>query len=269
MTAPGTVVFDLDGVIYLDKEGIPGAGAALTRLQDAGWHLRYATNNAMKSPETVVEHIAQRTGFEAVLEDAVTSAVSAARYAAKRHRSVAVVGADQLRSVLEGEGLSVDVSGATAVVVGLDTDLTYTTIDQAARLIRDGAEFIATNTDSTIPTPTGLSPGAGAVVAAIREASGVKPIDCGKPSHHFSTLIESTVSAHPVWMVGDRPNTDIALARAAGWNAILTLTGVVADPSEVPTEWTPDHIVDSIADVPAIILETMRLPQSDEGIMNS
>lgn len=269
MEPKGTVVFDLDGVLYLDTEGIPGAGEALTRLQDGGWHLRWATNNATKSPQTVVEHIAARTGFEAAVADAVTSAVSAAHYASGRHDSVAVVGADELRSVLDGFGLEVDQPDATAVVVGLDRELTYATIDKAARLIRSGAEFIATNTDSTFPTPTGLSPGAGTVVAAVREASGVEPIDCGKPSAHFSNLVESTLTARPVWMVGDRPNTDIALARAAGWNAILTLTGVVNDPAEVPPEWAPDHVVGSIAEVPDIVLGSMPLPRSQQGIMQA
>ena len=254
MRSPGTVVFDLDGVLYLDKQGIPGAADALRALEDAGWALRFATNNSTKAADSVARHIKERTGFEVSPSDAVSSAMSAASYAAKRHRSVAVVGSDQLRETLALTGLDVDGADPTAVVVGLDLALTYQTIDRASKLIRGGAEFIATNMDSTYPTPTGLAPGAGTVVAAVREASGAEPVDCGKPSREFAKLIMATISTKDVWMVGDRPETDIALAKSSGWTSVLTLTGVIRDPDLVPARFRADHVIRSVALLPGLIL---------------
>ena len=265
MSRAGTVVLDLDGVLYLDSQGVAGARDALERLTGEGWDLRYATNNSTKTAATVALHIKERTGFDASPADAVTSAMSAARYAADHHRSVAVVGSDQLRHALEEAGLDVDTGSPTGVVVGLDRFLTYDTIDRASRLIRNGAEFIATNTDSTYPTPTGLAPGAGTVVAAVREASGATPVDCGKPSKHFAGLVEATIRAEPVWMVGDRPETDLALAIGSGWTPVLTLSGVTKSADDVPRHWRPIHVIETIADLPALILGDTPVDASGGG----
>jgi HAD superfamily hydrolase (TIGR01450 family) len=195
--------------------------------------------------------------------------MAAAAFAASTARSAIVVGSDALRSEVEAAGVRVvdDRSAPPdAVIVGLDTDLTYRDIDRAAKAIRAGAAFIATNVDPTYPTPHGLAPGAGAIVAAVAIASGSTPISCGKPSEVFSALIMDKLppgGGRPVWVVGDRPDTDIALAKAHGWSSILVLSGVTAADDEVPPEYTPDAIAASIAEVPAII--DASLARTDAG----
>jgi glycerol 3-phosphatase-2 len=259
MTPKGVVVLDLDGVLYLDSHGVPGAGEALRRLEGAGWRLLFATNNSTKTPAIVARHIRERTGFAARREDAVTSAMAAATFAASTARSALVVGSDALRSEVEAAGVRVVDTGPTspdAVIVGLDTGVTYRDIDRAARAIRAGAAFIATNVDPTYPTPDGLAPGAGSIVAAVATASGAHPISCGKPGEVFSALILEKLPSgggHPVWVVGDRPDTDIALAKAHAWSSVLVLSGVTTADDEVPPEYTPDAIAASIVEVPAII----------------
>lgn len=263
----GTVVFDLDGVLYLDSQGVPGAGEALAEIASMGWQMLYATNNSTKTPDTVADHILARTGFRASGTDAVTSAGSAARYVAEHHTTAHVVGSPAITAMLKDAGVSTSDDVPGAVVVGLDLALSYDSIDRAARFIRAGSEFIATNIDSTYPTPTGLSPGAGSIVAAVREASGTEPVNCGKPTSIFMDLVTdmlvtdgmvpgSSQQHTNVWMVGDRPETDIAMAKAGGWTSVLTLTGVTASPDDVPERFTPDHVLATVSDLPRLLTQS-------------
>lgn len=252
----GTVILDLDGVVYLDAEGIPGAGDALSDLEDDGWQLLYATNNSTKTQEMVAGHIEERTGFRASAAAAITSGMAAGRYIAGRHRTAAVVGSRALAETVSSYGVTVVDSGAPdAVVVGLDLEVSYGKIDRAARAIRSGAEFVATNVDNTYPTPTGLAPGAGSIVAAIAAAADATPISCGKPSQMMIELLADEIATNNVWVVGDRPETDLALARAGGWRGVLVLTGVVTSADAVPHHLAPHHVVDSIADVPTLLTQ--------------
>ncbi|HSJ70759.1 MAG TPA: HAD-IIA family hydrolase [Acidimicrobiia bacterium] len=255
----GTVVFDLDGVLYLDSEGVPGARDALEACVEAGWRPLYATNNSTKTADIVVRHIFERTGFRADPRSAVTSAMSAARHVASIGRDALVVGSDAIEHELLARGvLIVDHDSSLsarpdAVVVGLDRAISYERIDRAARAIRAGSSFVATNIDTTYPTPSGLAPGAGTIVAAIAAASGVDPVDCGKPTAHFGSLIVDMIEPGSVVVVGDRPETDIALGIAYGWTTVLVLTGVTSVLDDLSTSHTPDHVIDSVADLPALL----------------
>ena len=251
----GTVVLDLDGVVYLDAQGIPGAGQALASLAERGVALRYATNNSSKTASDVVRHIEQRTGFRADPSSVVTSSQATAVYVAERFSRAAVVGPPALERELLAHGVDVvPTDAADAVVVGLDRHLTYETIDEAARAIRAGAAFVASNTDSTYPTPTGLAPGAGTIVAALATASGRDPVVCGKPTPIFAEALTSQIAPVPVWMVGDRIETDIALGHSQGWVTVLVLTGVTDAPDVDDLGVRPHHIIPSIADLPELVL---------------
>lgn len=248
-------MLDLDGVLYLDTSGIPGARGALEELVDRGWRLVYATNNSTKTRDVVARHIAERTGFSADPDDAVTSAMAAAAHLAGTVASAGVVGSTAIRSELRRVGIDVvDLRDAPeAVVVGLDRSLTYDTVDRAARAIRGGARFVATNRDATYPTPTGLAPGAGMIVAAVATASGVEPVSCGKPERPFAELVTARIGEGPVVIVGDRPETDLALGRDRGWTTVLALSGVTRDPDEVPDDLRPDHVIASIVELTGVL----------------
>lgn len=259
---PGTIVFDLDGVVYLDGIGITGAGNTLGALADFGVHILFATNNSTRSAEAAAANIHRQTGYEASSDQVVTSSMAAAHYVAARHRSALVVGPPALEATLVEEGVQIvnhPDDAPDSVVVGLDRHITYERIDRAARAIRAGASFVATNVDPTYPTPTGLAPGAGAIVAAIEVASGAEPTSCGKPGEVFAELITDRVVEGPVWVVGDRLDTDIALATAQGWSSILVLTGVTTPDDSIPPALRPDFITESIADLP----ELLGVPRGD------
>ena len=258
--AVGTIVFDLDGVVYHGNEALPGAGRALHALSDLGWRLVMATNNSTRSPAEVAAKIDALTGYPATAVHVVTSALAAASYVQGRSETAFIVGEPALEDAVRGVGIAVvdDWREADTVVVGVDFDISYDTMDGAAKAIRSGAAFVATNTDATYPTPDGLSIGSGAIVAAIATASGCQPTVCGKPERPMRSLIAEHVTGPEVWVVGDRPETDVAMAVAEGWRSILPLTGVTSDTSGRALSHEPDFIVSSIGDVPAVITQHAR-----------
>lgn len=251
----GTIVFDLDGVLYVDREGVPGAGDALRALQGAGFELVYATNNATKTPDTVVRHLEERTGFTADPDAVVTSAMAAAEYLRGMVSSVFVLGSELLAATLAEASVASteDWRNAEAVVVGLDLRLSYERLATASLAVRNGALLVATNVDETYPTPEGLKPGAGSIVAAVATAGGVDPVVCGKPNPPMRELVRRLVDDGPVWVVGDRPETDIALGALEGWSTVLVLTGVHSGPTD-DLEWQPDIVLDSVAELPQRLL---------------
>lgn len=253
----GTIVCDLDGVLYIDKEGVPGAAAALRRLERQGFHLLFVTNNSTKTAETVVEHVAARTGYEVDIDAVVTSAMATATYLTGRARCCLVLGGPGLVHTLERFDFEVteDWARADAVVTGLDLDLSYSRLTAAMSAIRNGAVFVATNTDDTYPTPDGLRPGGGSIAAAVATAGGRDPVVCGKPHEPIRRLVRERLVPGPVWTVGDRPETDLAMGRAEGWSKVLVLSGVTGDAAATPDDLRPDLVVDTIVDLPEALAE--------------
>ena len=240
MRAIGTVVCDLDGVIYLGNELIPGADRALEQLRSSGWQTLFCTNNSSRTPEQAAEKLRRLTRLPIEPDETVSSAQAAASVVAGQVGSAYVLGGPGVHGALEAVGVAVvtDWRGAEAVVVGLDIDLTYDVLRDASLAVRAGARFVATNLDPAFPTPTGLWPGAGALVAAVAAASGQEPLAAGKP---FSPMIE---------LLRSRIDTDLAMGKAAGWLTAGVLTGVVADESEIPDSLAPDVLLPSIAGLP-------------------
>jgi len=252
---PKTFVFDLDGVVYIDHMGVPGAGETLTFLDRAGHQVLFATNNSSRAVDAVVENIRERTGFEARPEAVITSGLAAADLLRGGAEVCLVLGSRGLERTLEDAGiaLTADHTAATTLVVGLDRGLSYDRLAGAVLAVRRGARFVATNDDATYPMPDGLYPGCGAIVAAVERATGATPIVCGKPHTPMRTLIERKIEHADVWMVGDRPGTDLALAASAGWGKILVLTGVAGLDDELDPNLRPDHTLESIAGLGALV----------------
>ena len=245
---------DLDGVVYLLGQPIPGAGRALSDLEAAGYAVLFVTNNSTRAPGATAARVAALTGYPAVPRQVIGSAAAAVTLlkAGAGAGPVLVVGGAGIRQALAAAGVSEtdDPHAAAAVIVGLDIGISYERLRDAVTAVRNGARFIATNTDATYPTPDGLWPGAGAMVAAIEVAAGVRPEIAGKPYSPIRQLIRERLEPGPVWVVGDRPETDLAMARAEGWTSVLVLTGVVADPHGIAEEHRPDLILPSLAELP-------------------
>ncbi len=207
----GTLVCDLDGVVYLGDEGIAGSGPALEALAEADIDLLYVTNNSTKTPDEVAAKIARTTGYAADPGSVVTSGIVTASRLSGLARTALVVGGRAIDVALESVGIEVtDVwQEAEAVVVGLDFGVNYDKLAGATQALRNGALFYATNTDSTYPTPDGLLPGGGVMAGALAIASDIEPVVSGKPEPEMQSYIAQRAHS-PILVVGDRPETDAA-----------------------------------------------------------
>jgi len=252
---PKTFVFDLDGVVYVDHAGVPGAGEALTALDRAGHQVLFATNNSSRGVDTVIENIRSRTGYRAEVEAVVTSGLAAADLLSDGAETCFVFGSEELEETLVAEGVEVtrDHTLATAVLVGFDRGLSYGRLTSAVLAVRRGARLIATNDDATYPSEEGLCPGTGALVAAVERATGISAVVCGKPNPPMQRLIERRIEHPEVWMVGDRAETDLALADRAGWGKILVLSGVTGPDGTSVSAPPPHHTISSIAELETLM----------------
>lgn len=230
---------DLDGVVYVGTEPVAHAAEALAAARATGMRLAFVTNNAARRPETVAAQLTQ-LGVIASATEVVTSAQAAARLLADRLPSgarVLVVGGEGLVAALAERGL-VPVTGAdqepAAVVSGFHPDVGWRLLAEGAYAVAAGLPWVASNVDPTIPMPRGLAPGNGALVAAIRMATGREPVVAGKPESpiHLEAILRT--GARRPMVVGDRLDTDIEGAARARTDSLLVLTGVTA-PLELVT----------------------------------
>ncbi|GAB7189296.1 HAD hydrolase-like protein [Kineococcus sp. NUM-3379] len=246
------VLLDLDGVVYIGPDAVPGAAQHLQHARGTGARLVFVTNNASRPPETVAEHL-RDLGVDCAADDVVTSAQAAAhhlRTSLPAGSPVLRIGGAGLTRALQEEGL-VPVDSLeeqpVAVVQGFSPDLTWRHLAEATRAVRSGLPWVATNLDLTVPVVGGPAPGNGTLVGAVRTASGVEPHVVGKPEPALFTEAVRRCSAERPLVVGDRLDTDLEGARRAGMPGLLVLTGVSgvrellqAHPGERPTQVARD-----------------------------
>ncbi len=225
------VLCDLDGVVWLAREAIPGTPTAIERLRASGRRVLFVTNNSVS---TVGEQEAALLdiGIPAV-GDVVTSAQAAASLIDPGDR-VLVCGGPGVTEAVRGRRAELvpfsEAPSAQAVVVGLDRTFDFSRLSATSAAVRDGARFVATNADPTFPTPTGVTPGAGSIVAAVATAAGCDPVIAGKPHRPMADLVSRVCgprfSAETAIMVGDRWSTDGAFADVIGCVFALVRSGV-------------------------------------------
>jgi 4-nitrophenyl phosphatase len=240
------LILDGDGVLWRESEPIGDLAAvfqAISRMQLA---VTIATNNAMN---TVDEYLVKLRGLGVALEpwQIVTAGEATADTLASefpRRGSVFVVGEHGLRHALRERGFDVRVDSVlplefVAVIAGIDQEFSYAKLQSASTLVRAGIPFYGTNPDPTFPTPHGLVPGAGAILAAIAAASGRQPAVVGKPSPLLFQIAarRMKLGAENLLVVGDRLETDIAGGQAFGARTALVLSGVSTE--EQAAAWRP------------------------------
>ncbi|HEX6286039.1 MAG TPA: HAD-IIA family hydrolase [Acidimicrobiia bacterium] len=253
-----TVLCDLDGVIYRGRSVLPGVPDALTRLRDADIDIFYITNNSTRTPAAGAEKVRALTGIDVDESQILTSSLAAVSVLEPEDGPVLVVGEAGVSDAVARAGLeeTEDPGLARAVLVGLARHIDYDLLGRAMGAILSGARFIATNDDATFPTENGFMPGAGAIVAAIAASTSTEPIVAGKPHPPMRQLIRSR-GVGAAWVIGDRPDTDIAIAREEpDWRSILVLTGVAGD-EDVGVSGA-DHVV---ADFPTAVDLVLSAPR--------
>lgn len=248
-------ILDLDGVLWRGESPLPGAAEFLDRLRGRGARLVLATNNATASPASVVRRL-RRFGARAQTGEVLTSALAAAAYleaSLPSQSPVFAIGEAPLRAALAQKGFRlVDrADGAQAVVVGLDRRVNWRKLSEATLALRSGALFVGTNPDPTFPNERGLVPGNGALLAALRAASGRDPTIVGKPESHLfrSALAMLGTTPRETVVVGDRLDTDILGGQRAGLRTALVLTGVTRREALTASSATPDWVFDGLPDL--------------------
>lgn len=249
----------MDGVLWRGAQALPGLADFFDFLFEREISFVLATNNSRNTPEDYMHKLASMgvTGItpgHIVTSGTATAITLQAQYPAGTR--VYVVGGRGLKQLLSDAGFHLVAAGAELVVCGIDFDLTYDKLKTAALLIRGGARFIGTNPDSSFPSPEGLVPGAGSILALIESASGCAPTIIGKPERGMfeAALRQTGAQAAETLMIGDRIGTDIIGAQALGIQTALVMTGVETDASLRASKTQPDRV---FAGLPELI-EALR-----------
>lgn len=234
---------DLDGVMWLGDEPIAGSAGAVRRLREAGDEVVFVTNNS-SSPVGEVEAKLARHGVEAA-GAVLTSAMAAATLVGRGDRVLVCGGPGIVEAVAGAGAVVVEEGPADVVIVGFTRAFDFDLLARASAAVRAGARLVGTNGDPTYPTPAGQVPGGGAILAAVAAASGVPPTVAGKPHPPMADLVRARLG--PVtWMVGDRPDTDGAMARVLGCRFGLVHSGVTA-PEGATGDVVPDRVAPDLA----------------------
>jgi 4-nitrophenyl phosphatase len=273
-----TWILDLDGVVWLGAEPIPGAVDAVRRVHAAGERVLFLTNN---SSAPIGDYVAKLAGLGIPAEagDVVTSAQAAARLLEPGTTALVCAGPG-VDEALRARGVATVREGrADAVVVGWHTDFDYARLTAAFRAVHAGARLIGTNDDATYPTPDGLLPGGGSILAAVATAAGIEAEIAGKPHAPMAALVrerlaldglpfdgtqlESTQSGSTqsgstqsgstqsgsrarTILVGDRMSTDGLMAARLHVPFALVLTGVTRA-ADLPVTPVPAFVADDLA----------------------
>lgn len=221
---------DLDGTLYRGPDAVPGAVEAVRAAADRGVPTVYVTNNASRSPADVAAQLSG-LGFPAREQDVRTSAQAGAAMLVEHlpgGAAVLVVGTASLADLVREGGLRVVDAGdaADAVIQGHSPDTGWRLLAEATAAVRAGAFWVATNVDPTLPTERGPMPGNGSMVGVVRIATGAEPRVAGKPAARLLAEAQAAASSTRPLVVGDRLDTDIEGATAAGAPSLLVMTGV-------------------------------------------
>jgi HAD superfamily hydrolase (TIGR01458 family) len=247
-------LLDLDGVMYVGEEPIAGAPEAVAAFRDAGLGLRFVTNTTERSRAQTIAKV-ERMGLAPADDEVVTPAALARRHCLDAgHRTVALIMNDEVKA--DFEGLEQVDEGADAVIMGdLGESFGFEILNRAFRMVMDGAELVALQKNRFWMAESGLSLNAGPFVAAIEYATGQEAVVVGKPSASFFELVLQGLGADAAdaAMVGDDVETDVGGAIRAGLAGILVRTGKYREDFVAASGITPTAVVDSIADVPALL----------------
>ncbi|MDY7100664.1 MAG: HAD-IIA family hydrolase [Actinomycetota bacterium] len=243
---------DMDGVLVHEGVAIDGAADFLERLTELERPFLVLTNNSIYTRRDLSARLAH-AGLE-VPEDRIwTSAIATAQFLSMQmpNASAYVIGEAGLTTAVHEVGYTMTDNSPDFVVLGETRTYSFEEITLAIRLVERGARFIATNPDSTGPSPDGPLPATGSVAALITRATGVEPYFVGKPNPMMFRSALNKIEAHSetTAMVGDRMDTDVVAGIEAGLETFLVLTGSTKKDQIDTFPFRPNHVVDSVADL--------------------
>jgi NagD protein len=248
-----SVICDMDGVLYRGRTLIDGARDFVDRLLREDISFLFLTNNSEQTPVDLRRKL-EGLGVHGVREENfITSAMATATFLKQQDQgsTAYVVGGGGLASELYRVGFSISEHRPDYVVVGKTSSLNYDMLRTAVRLVRGGAKFIGTNPDVLDPTPEGVEPACGAILAAIERAAERKAYVVGKPNALMMTIAKRKLGAHAgeTLMIGDRMDTDIVGGLEAGMKTCLVLSGVTSREMLEHFPYRPDHVFDHVGEI--------------------
>lgn len=272
----GGLIIDMDGVLWHGNHAILGIVDFFLMVRELSIPFVLATNNASLTQQQYVDKLA---GFGVTVShsEILTSSMATAQYLSQRidseHKRVFVIGEDGLRQPLIEQGFTLtDLyqvnqpdkniygRGADIVVSGLDRKLTWDKLATATLNIRAGAQFVATNADTTLPTELGEVIGNGGTLAALVAATGVEPTVIGKPEPilYQQALQILNTDIHNTIAIGDRLNTDILGAVNAGIRSIMVLTGISKQEDINEVNYSPTWVMQDITEVSQVLRYSLQ-----------
>lgn len=251
-----TLLCDLDGVIYEGTDAIFDSVETVNAIISKGIPVGYVTNNSSRRPETIAAQLAG-FGIQTAPENIIGSAKTGVDILATlipAGAKVLVVGGEGLRSRVVEAGFELVKSSdenPAGVIQGFDPSVAWNDLAEASYSISNGAKWVATNQDWTIPREKGIAPGNGTLVSAVHTAVGQLPIVAGKPEPAiFNTAVEH-FGAELAMFVGDRIDTDIRGANRSGISSVLVMTGISTrkEVLGVKAEDRPTYIIETMAEL--------------------
>jgi len=250
------LLLDMDGVLTVSWEPLPGAVASFARLRAGGLAIRVITNTTSRSRETIAAGL-RGAGFEIADDEVMSAALAAGAYLRDAHpgERVFLLG-DAQRADLAGVQLvGLDDDPGVVLISGADESFDYATLNRVYRALLGGAAFVAMHRTMAWMTTDGICLDVGAYVVGLERAVGRPAVVTGKPSPSFFTagLDALGLPAGRVAMVGDDMDSDVLAAQAVGIGGVLVRTGKFREDALDRAVGAPDRVVDSIVDVPALL----------------
>jgi len=255
------ILLDVDGVLHVSGDPIPGAADAVDELRQAGHALRFVTNNSTRPRARLAEEL-REMGFSLENDELQTTPGTAARELAGK-RVLALVMASIVPDL---EGLELVGHDAEAVLVGgCDETLepnqvfSYMNLARAFEEIQAGASFYCLHKNKWWQTSRGPMLDGGAFVAGLEYATGVEATVLGKPSPSYFAAALDALDAEPdrTWLVTDDVEEDVRGARLFGMRTALVRTGKFRPETLETAEASPDIVVSSLAQFPAMLEEEL------------
>lgn len=248
MTYNGYLI-DLDGTIYLGNERIETAVRFIKNLHKHGVPYLFVTNNSAKTPEQVAKTL-NDMDIPATPGHVFTSGMATAKYIRKIKENARcyMIGGDGLQEALVQEGAVLEDTNCDFSIIGMDRHITFEKYAKACLAVRDGATFLSTNADASIPTERGMLPGNGALTSVITVSTGVEPTFIGKPE---AIMMEEALrvlgtTKSETLMIGDNYETDIKAGLQSGIDTLMVLTGVTQYEDLAHIKEKPTYYVENL-----------------------
>jgi HAD superfamily hydrolase (TIGR01458 family) len=252
MTNPRAVLFDIDGVLTVSWQPLPGAASAVDRIRDLGWKVAFVTNTTSITRTGIAERLAG-AGFEVPPDEIFTAPLATVTYLRARHPRARclLVNSGAIEDDLEGITIATDEIDVV-VTGGAGPDIGYDVLNNAYRALTEGAHLVAMHRNFNWETADGLQLDMGVFIAGLEQATGTEAIVVGKPSAAYfkAVLAHLDVGADEAIMVGDDIEADIGGAQAIGIRGVLVRTGKFRLDALRASRVNPDDVIDSVSDLP-------------------